>query len=732
MPLRESRASREGRQSVVYQYDAGKTTRKGIGADDLIAVIAELKRGYDFRAGLVLIDHERDQQQEQIWAEHPDVGPLVAQLDAARAEGEQIAAEVKASKARDRKSRPGESQSAALTTAWAKVRELRAQVKEAKQAGRALVRDQLRAADTARDKAITAAYTPAVEGGLHWGTVNDLTARHGTAAQQVIKARRAGQRATLTIRDWDETGTLRVQLQRGTFDPPRNPAELAITECEGSGQLVTGPGKGRCRECGKPRALTASGHLKPHRANRAETGLCPGGLGWPSDTECPDCERRTGVDVDGRIVSHWLGGRWKNMIGLAGWRDAEEWEATTPSERKKVKVRFRIGQNQAERIITVPIVYHRPLPDDADITDVRLTRVRVGDVYRVRVSFTCLLPMPEPRLEGGLAVAHTGWRVLEGGALRAAVVTAPAGPPPELVATGAVRWYGTWGEVVIPSSRREYLQMLRDVQGTAHANFHLMRDRLREWITEYPATESVLNPGGMLSNALPQDLTALTRRIARSGRIPGEPRYGDMFESGMKVMVGWTMPDGAELTLDEFYVANQAYGYVYVQLLTWSRQNRHLRQWAAFGRENFSGWRKNLYRNVAAWLTTGTALLILDEWKIPIRRPNLAEGDTVQAQRSRSNLVVVSPGDLRMACRNAAARRGVRCTEAEDVAYGVHNGCGGELPREARGKGLMVECSGNGSGARHMVDQDVNALAALVDAARRGDLAESGKAGGEA
>jgi hypothetical protein len=735
MPMRESRTSREGLQAIVYKYNVSK----GIPAGYLDAALAELRRAHEYRSGLVAIDLARDREMDALWAAHPDVGPLMAELAGEVEIAERLAADARALKARERRSRLDDARAAELTAAWAVVRERRGQVKDAKKAGRALVRDELRAIDDARDEAIRDAYTPAVDGGLYWGTVNDITQRHNVAVKMVIAKRKQGRMARLQEHDWDGTGTLRVQLQRGTFDPPRTAAELAVTDCEGAKLTSAGLLRGTCRGCGKPRALNAAGIVKDHRPARGEP-WCTGCAHPPSFVQCPVCEQRTGVSTTGHLGEHWLGGKWRNVAGLIDFRGTEDWEALPAAARKKAAMRLRIGQGDAETVITVPVRYHRPIPDDADISDVRLSRTRVGRTYRTTVAFTCLISRPEPRTEGTLSVAHLGWRVLDDGSLRTAVVAAPGPPPDELTDLGVVRWHarqgagqpgrgGDWGEVIIPAARRASRDLIANVQGTADTNFRLMRDRLVTWLAGHPETADTLDLGGTLADAQPEDLITLSRALSGANLIPGEPAYDEE-----RNLSGWKLPDSSRLTLAELYDLHPLYGEPLAQLLAWRRQHRHLQQWAAFGRENFISWRRDAYRKVAAWLTgPGVALVVLDNWEIPRRKPGLAEGDTVMAHRSRANAVTASPGELRAAVTIACSRRGVRVAEAINVGYGKHQGCGGELPREARSRNLMVECAGRPDAdaltPAHVVDQDVNALRALEAAARRGDLVTPGEAG---
>lgn len=608
MPFQTSRATREGRQAVVYKYKV-----RGIPGDDLGPLIAELQRQYALRALLVDIEDEQQTRLDAIWRSHPDVGPLLKDLAVKQSAAEELAAEVRRLNASARSSQPGDERADELDAAWDEVRAARDAVKEAKAAGKPLVAGQLRDASKTRDAAVAATYAPSVAGGLCWSTVNDTVAKHNTAVQKMIKDRTEGRRAQMRHHDWDGTGTLRVQLQRGADAPPRTPAMLA-------------------------------GPASP----------------------------------------------WANVAALRNIiLDPGEWDTTPVSVRKRGELRLRIGQDNSrtggvntKRTVTLPLVYHRQLPPDADITDVRFTRRRTLHTYECWVTFTCLLPVPPPVTEGSLAVVHIGWRVLPDGALRAAVVAGPP-PPRNLVDLGLVRWYGGWGEIVTPARLRSHLEKLQDIQGTATENFTATRDWLVEWIAKHPGTREVLDPDGTLAGWLSADLLAdLTRR---SAYLADDPLYTEA--------VTW--------------------------LQAWEEQDYHLRKWIAFGRENIIGWRQDAYRQAAAWLTSGgVAQVVVDGWRVPTRRA--AGENRAMANRARANARLVSPGELRQVIQIAGGRRGVKVVEPSGVKYGMHQGCGGNLPREERSRAALVRCTR----CDHMVDQDVNAVRALAAAAERGELAE--------
>jgi hypothetical protein len=726
MPPRESRATREGLRAVVYKYAVRKDMLEAPRGDKG-AIVDELERAHRLREQLVLIDLERDRVQAEIWAAHPDVGPLLASLEEADTEAAAIADQVRALKAESRSARPDPILTSALRQIWARARELREQVKAAKKAGRPLVAGQLEALDKARDAAVKAEYAPAVESGLCWHTVNEVTAKHNTAVSRLIQDRKDGRRARLWPHEWDGTGTLRVQLQRPENAPMRTPRILAVTRCPASGRPASAAIRGKCQSCGNFRFLPATGRLNPHRVRtgpHSALGECPGTGELPGQVRCPDCDQV--IDITAGVISgHWQGGRWRNVAAIDGWRDETAYAATSRSARKHVSVLIRIGQGDTERFVTIPIYYHRALPDGADISEVRYTRRKVGRRYKAHVTFTCLLPTPVAPADGSLAVAHVGWRALPDGALRVAVVSGPGRPPAELTRENAVRWHGTWGEVVIPARRRSYREYANQLQGTAAGNMAAVREWLTGWADSHPETVTGVDPDGTLATSRrPAGMYEALRYL--SGQCPGRP----VTDPDTRVITGWEPQPGTVLSLGELYAQYPSHGEPLVRMAAWARQDRHLMQWAAEARENVILWRRDLFAKVAAWLTEGAVKVALSDFQAP-RRPGLAVEDLVAWQKARGNAALAAPGELLSAIRSAAARRGVQIADAVKVNYGTHHGCGGELPRDARAKGVMVVCTqptpqpGGAPPVPHVVDQDVNALRALAAAAVSDDLAET-------
>lgn len=383
-------------------------------------------------------------------------------------------------------------------------------------------------------------------------------------------------------------------------------------------------------------------------------------------------------------------GRWRNVVLLVPGLNEEEWAALPPCERKRAEMRIRVGGTGSESWETLRIVLHRPLPADADVALVQVTVRRVPNqhhgpwpFYEGSVAITVRLPDPAPRETGPAVAVHTGWRVLEDEAIRVAVIAGTGTPlggtlthtAPDGTSDHGIRDHGTWCEVVIPAGIRNLDAHARSLRSIRDREMNKIRAVIASHLADHPEHKETLDPGGTL------DLWRSPARFTAA------------------VVAARTVMPGSLLT---------------EKLRQWERQDLHLASWQHHERSrHVTGWRKDLYKKVAAWITENAGTIILDEWPASRRRPADEEEDTRQAERARANAHLASPGDLRHAIKVAAERRGVIVQPAPERAAGVHHGCGGELPADERLTEIRVTCRRCGL----RVDQDLNMLAAMIASA---------------
>ncbi|WP_344958104.1 hypothetical protein [Actinomadura miaoliensis] len=351
-----------------------------------------------------------------------------------------------------------------------------------------------------------------------------------------------------------------------------------------------------------------------------------------------------------------------------------------------------------QQLVRLPVVIHRPIPEDADVSMLLLTRQRVGATWKAFVSVVANVPAPEPRTEGPLAALHLGWRKLSDGAIRAGVVvgvpTTPGGDPD---LKSWLRVHETWAEIVVPDDWQKSWAHYDSLRSIRDRNIEQLRAWLLERFTEHPWLREVLDPEGTL----------------RQWRSPG--RFAAL------ALSMYHRPEGSERRVptpspDVPGADSQVWEKVARHLEEWRYQDKHLWTWEAHGRRKLVARRKSAYRQIAAWLTHETALVAVDEWSVRdvSRKPRAEDGDDPQMRAARVNRQFASPGLLRQFVRNAAEARGVTVTAPKLTGPAVHHACGGRLDADERVAGIMVWCPS----CSRMVDQDVTTARRLAEAAK--------------
>lgn len=360
-------------------------------------------------------------------------------------------------------------------------------------------------------------------------------------------------------------------------------------------------------------------------------------------------------------------GKWRNVCQLAPWAPPEEWNPRRGPHRHGICM---ITTGNKDRI-RIPIIVHRTLPAEADITLVRITRRRIAGRYRLSVTVTARIPAPDPAV-GALVAVHLGWRSLGDDGIRVAVVTADrplAGPPLTL----PVHRVGHGWEIRLPARMRDAHQTVDDVRSTRDKALDIVRGDVAEWLDRYQPDDE---PSGVEVRRWrsPARFAALAQRWRQ------EPP-----------------PEGADMAC---------------RLEAWRRQDRHLWEWEANARDQHAARVRDLWANLAAWLCGQAGMVVVDDTPIRdlVRVPDVGTEDSAQARAARRQQHTAAPGELRAAISRAAVARGV--TFAKAPAKGittVHCGCGATLTGDPAAQ-ISLWCSTCGCG----VDQDLNAAEWLL------------------
>jgi hypothetical protein len=384
--------------------------------------------------------------------------------------------------------------------------------------------------------------------------------------------------------------------------------------------------------------------------------------------------------------------QWRNVVELP-WIDPAEWAALPRGRGRRrlqpLKIRIGMDTDRQPRWCEVPVLWHRPIPADADITGVRVSRRHLARRRRLSVEVTCRLPAPAPTTRTAAAGLDVGWRSMEDGSIRVAVwrsrVATLTAVPPYL--QDAVTTYLTGGEVRIPASWIDQWRQVQSLASIRAKNLELLRADLLALLQTDPQAAERLG----VSPAELADLDA------------GDVRQDDPDR--------WRSPDNfAQLAIDH----RDANDDVARRLEVWRSQDRHLWTWQANLRDQLLARRRELYRHVAAALTAayGTVMLERPFVAAVTRRPAGEQTDSQQAQHARWQARLAAPASLLTTIKQAAAARGVTVQELDATqTTRTHHGCGGTAdPAQARQQ-VLIACPTCGS----EFDQDVNAAWWLAD-----------------
>jgi hypothetical protein len=370
-------------------------------------------------------------------------------------------------------------------------------------------------------------------------------------------------------------------------------------------------------------------------------------------------------------------GRWRNIAQLSPWYPPEEWQRLSRGEqrrRARGSFRFRVGSGAAAQLVEVPVILHRPLPREADVAMVRITREQVAGHFRAWISVVARIPAPPARVTGPTVGVHLGWRSLPDGALRVAAVAGASAPPKDLAEVA--RHHGGWYEIVLPGSWRDLDRRINEVRSRRGVKLERLRAWLVAWTSAHPDTPDLPLPGELRRWRSPSRFAALALHLRDDP--PAQ------------------VAEAAE------------------RLEAWRRRDRHLWEREANERRQLLARRNDAWRRVAAWLAGQAGQVLVDGWALtPLRAvPDIVAPDDLQAQAARANAALAAPGTLRSAIENAAQARGVPVSAPTSAATATHHACGSPLDPADRMASTLVRCPR----CDVQVDQDLNALRQLLTA----------------
>jgi Putative transposase DNA-binding domain len=610
--LRSSAECRCGDCQPGHTRCAGRDSRRY----ELPAEVTEqVNLAWQMRQDLITIEHAHEDQVKALWSQIPEIAVVEGQISEAAAQAEEVVHRIRNARSAAR--------GVATSTADAEeLRAVRARERAARQKRRALItahapalRSQLAAPRDQRSAAVIACRQRYAARGLYWATYNMVVADHSLAVRLVEGQRAQNRPARLRHTRNAGTGTVAVQLQRYTEAvSPGERATIARLSHDGltPGQIAT-----RLAESGLPRRSARSIGLTLRQI----------GSGRPAKEQpSADPPRSPRLLASGE-------GKWRNVFQLRPWMPPEDFSALPLSERRRIaragQVVLALGRGRA---VVVPVVIHRMLPADADVTEATLTITRRAGQWNAAVSVAVRIPDPAPTTRGPVAAIHGGWRKRADGSIRVATwaTTTPVQVPDRLKHL-VVRLGEQSGEIILPASwldRAGYPAGVRGIRDTLMAP---VLAKTADWLDQHPQE---LGPAG-----------ADVRKWRAAGRLASlaiawrnEPPAGD---------------DGISLLLEE-----------------WRARDRHLWELECHDRDQLTSRRDDAWHQVAAWLSSIAGTIVIDDADLIhlLHRP----GDIAETAmprelqvKARARAAMSAPGRLRQYVVQTARREGLTVRQVE-------------------------------------------------------------------
>jgi len=280
-------------------------------------------------------------------------------------------------------------------------------------------------------------------------------------------------------------------------------------------------------------------------------------------------------------------------------------------------LRVSSGEKKKPIWAIFPITYHRPLPPTASIQEVKVSRYRVGTHRRWQVQFTLkvereAVALPAPTR--GIVTIDVGWRTLKNGDIRVA------------------SYY--------------------DVEADRHEKLILPRKLVQRW----EKTEDLRSIQDLNRNTMLELLQAFRK-------TPGLPKW---FMEATAYAHTWKSPRKLIRLAQQWREQRfNGDGGIFLAVEWWRQQDRHLKDWESFQRENVLLARREIYRLFA--------VEIAKYREVHVEHLNLRDfaelpgendpPDSEQTKRARTKRFKSSPSELLGVVADAVVRAGGKWVE---------------------------------------------------------------------
>ncbi len=329
--------------------------------------------------------------------------------------------------------------------------------------------------------------------------------------------------------------------------------------------------------------------------------------------------------------------RYANVFRSSVPLSESDWTSFRPTGKPRVQ-RGVLGLGVLPRaVLDVPVVLHRPIPDDAEITNVSITRRKLANKYVISVNLTCNVPDPGDPGSNSAVMVVLQWNKKHGDAVTVANVADTAHlPPRELVERG----------IVIETDTDGVYQVVCNISKTKHALGDKYTRLDESWIAPLLRSDATRSGRDRDLNDLRTKIKAQlksTPALAKElGVSVAEVSSWKAFGRFVRLAQMW--PDDAPLKQE---------------LMEWQRHDKHLWIYQSNEKDQALACRNDCYKKVAEWLTRDAGMVCISGVDIASLKEKKDE-DTYADEASRALIQAVAPGFLRQAIAQAAKKRNVK------------------------------------------------------------------------
>jgi len=277
-------------------------------------------------------------------------------------------------------------------------------------------------------------------------------------------------------------------------------------------------------------------------------------------------------------------------------------------ERLQGTITMRVGRDKNAKA-TIPIVYHRPLPTDAELRLVYLVRRTVGTHSQWNVQFALETAQRPARAESGAVGVDVGWRIMPDGRLRVAVTAGGDGDEFELA---------------LPPWWLAGMRTVERIQGE--------RDRLLDVIK--PLARQVIDLAGEAAPVWVREAGPRIWQWRSKARLVSLVLRWQQEQPTLN----WTIPVPGHEALRSLFANPDTIPVEPWVLRAWQKRDKHLFDYEANLRAQLQDGRRNMFREFASRLAQQYATVVIEDLDLRDfhRLPNVEEGGSKEEDALRA------------------------------------------------------------------------------------------------